>query len=78
MPARRVIRMIEKILKKPIRVKRLPEKDPDHYSITPYSFVPKIGQKFAPATYTDMGQGLIECLADIYQQSLKAASGLPE
>lgn len=73
-PANRMIQMIEEILKKPIRVNRNPQNDPDHYTITPYSFVPKIGQKFAPVFFTDMGQGLIECLADIHQESLKTTA----
>lgn len=37
----------------------------DHYNYTPYSFSPKIGQKLTPETYTDIGQGLIECLEEI-------------
>jgi UDP-glucose 4-epimerase len=38
-----------------------------HYNITPYSFIPKIGTKIVSNCYTDMGQGLLECLNEIYQ-----------
>jgi len=40
----------------------------DHYRITPYSFIPKIGEKFAPDIFTDMGQGLIECMAELFDR----------
>lgn len=40
----------------------------DHYNFTPYSFSPKIGQKMVGNVYTDIGQGLLECLDDIYQE----------
>jgi UDP-glucose 4-epimerase len=38
-----------------------------HYSFTPYSFRPKIGRKLAGHAYIDLGQGLIECLEEIYE-----------
>jgi UDP-glucose 4-epimerase len=44
---------------------RPPEKGGAHYGITPYSFVPKIGQKLVSNYYTDIGQGLLECLHEI-------------
>lgn len=40
----------------------------DHYNITPYSYVPKIGQKLTSDCYTDIGQGLLECLQEIDNQ----------
>lgn len=36
-----------------------------HYSTTPYSYTPKIGKKLTTDCYTDMGQGLLECLSEI-------------
>lgn len=44
------------------------EKDTPHYNITPYSFVPKIGHKLVTHEYVDMGQGLLECISEIYDQ----------
>lgn len=38
-----------------------------HYSVTPYSFRPKIAKKLVNNPYLDMGQGLLECLEEIYQ-----------
>jgi UDP-glucose 4-epimerase len=45
-----------------------------HYSYTPYSFRPKVGRKLSPLMYTDLGQGLIECLEQIYDESQRSAS----
>jgi len=46
------------------------EKDTPHYNITPYSFVPKIGRKLVTHEYVDMGQGLLECISEIYNQDM--------
>lgn len=40
-----------------------------HYVITPYAFHPKIGHKLVANDYVDMGQGILDCLADIYETS---------
>ncbi|MBF0358613.1 MAG: NAD(P)-dependent oxidoreductase [Magnetococcales bacterium] len=37
-----------------------------HYTQTPYSFIPKIGLKLVTNYYTDIGQGLLACLEDMY------------
>lgn len=40
--------------------------DPSHYNLTPYSFIPKIGYKLTTDCYLDIGQGLLECMNEIY------------
>lgn len=42
-----------------------------HYGITPYSFIPKLGKKLVSHYYTDIGQGLLECLHEISKESHK-------
>lgn len=37
-----------------------------HFAITPYSFRPKVAKKLVANPYLDMGQGLLECLEEIY------------
>jgi len=37
-----------------------------HYNLTPYSFIPKIGYKLTANCYSDMGQGLLECMNEIH------------
>jgi UDP-glucose 4-epimerase len=36
-----------------------------HYAITPYTFRPRLARKLVSNYYTDMGQGLVDCLQDI-------------
>jgi len=37
----------------------------NHYEMTPYTYSPKAGHKLTSNVYTDLGQGLIEVLAEI-------------
>lgn len=39
----------------------------NHYEMTPYTYAPKAGHKLSSILYTDLGQGLIEVLAEIDQ-----------
>ena len=43
-----------------------PVRDSAHYSLTPYSFIPKIGYKLTTNRYLDIGQGLLECINEIH------------
>ncbi len=36
-----------------------------HYVMTPYSFNPKIGHKLVATDHVDLGQGILDCLAEI-------------
>lgn len=45
-----------------------------HYSVVPYSFVPKVGQKLVTNCFTDLGQGLLECLQEIQSRLEKGES----
>ncbi|WP_028587557.1 NAD-dependent epimerase/dehydratase family protein [Desulfocurvus vexinensis] len=38
-----------------------------HYKITPYAFLPRLGTKLVGESYTDMGQGLLDCLAEMHE-----------
>jgi len=38
-----------------------------HYEMTPYAFNPRIGTKLVSNEYVDLGQGLMDCLAEIYE-----------
>ncbi len=38
-----------------------------HYKITPYSFNPKMGRKLTKNPFIDMGQGLLNCITEIYE-----------
>lgn len=38
-----------------------------HYEMTPYSFNPKVGNKLVSNDYVDIGQGLLDCIAELYE-----------
>lgn len=38
-----------------------------HYAITSYAFRPRVARKLVSSYYIDMGQGLLDCLAEIYE-----------
>lgn len=40
-----------------------------HYVMTPYAFHPKVGHKLVSNDYVDLGQGLLDCLAEIHEKS---------
>jgi UDP-glucose 4-epimerase len=60
--------MSREIIGKDIVIEFSGEENQDHYTITPYSFSPKIGHKLVSHYYFDMGQGLLECLHEIYEK----------
>ena len=43
----------------------------NHYSYTPYSYSPKIGDKMSDKCYVDIGQGILECLEEINESISK-------
>lgn len=57
--------MIKEILGGDIEITFNNKKNDDHYAYTPYSYIPKIGNKLVNHLYIDMGQGLLECLHEI-------------
>jgi UDP-glucose 4-epimerase len=69
-----LLNMVREILGPDVKVEITPPgpgaEAAGHYSITPYTFRPKIAKKLAGNYYLDMGQGLVDCLEEIYQ-SLK-------
>lgn len=64
--------MIREIVGRDVLIDMLPAEEDDpkagasgHFSITPYSFRPKIAKKLVNNPYIDMGQGLLECIEEI-------------
>ena len=63
-----MLMMIREILGNKIDIEYVPARVDDlHYNITPYSFNPRIGKKLISSYYLDLGQGIINCLAEIHQ-----------
>ena len=67
MKTRDMLEMIKEMLKKDIRLEFSIKPNNYHYSITPYSFIPKVGSKLVSNLYVDMGQGFLECLQELSQ-----------
>lgn len=42
-----------------------------HYKLTPYSFRPRVAEKYLLNTYHDLGQGLLDTIYDIYKELYK-------
>lgn len=61
-----VMLMVKEMLGGKISLDFLPPKGSYHYEITPYAFAPKIGKRLVSKSYYDLGQGILECLYDIY------------
>jgi len=60
--------MIKEILKKNIEIEYVQPRSDEHYNITPYTFIPKVGKKYVRHCYTDLGQGILLCMQEIYDQ----------
>lgn len=69
-PIRRgdLLTMVKEILGNRIEVEFLPIDSELHYKITPYSFNPKVAKVYAGASYFDLGQGILQCLDEIYKK----------
>jgi UDP-glucose 4-epimerase len=70
--------MINEMLGNRIELEFLPAKSNLHYEITPYSFSPKIAKKYVSKYYLDIGQGILQCLEDVYKKhhKYKSVNGL--
>lgn len=60
--------MIREMLGNRPEIRFLNEPLAGHYKITPYAFLPKVGRKLVGESYTDMGQGLLDCLAELNEK----------
>lgn len=64
--------MIKEILNKDIKLEYISSTDwKSHYEITPYIFKPQLAKKLTSNQYYDFGQGLLECIEEIYKEIQK-------
>lgn len=61
--------MIREMLGNKIELKFHPTDSSIHYEITPYTFNPKIARRVVSDSYLDLGQGMLQCLEEIYKKS---------
>lgn len=66
---RDLMKLIQEIVGPDVAIEMTAPGDDDtsaHYSITPYHFRPKLPRKLVSTHYTDLGQGLIDCLEELH------------
>lgn len=63
-----LLAMIKEIMGNKIEIKIVPSTRKAHYKISPYNFSPKLGRKLINNPHIDMGQGLLLCMAEIYEK----------
>ena len=63
-----LLETIQEIMKNKVKIEILPSSRKAHYKLTPYNFIPKFGKKIVCNPHIDMGQGLLLCMAEIYEQ----------
>lgn len=64
--------MMKEILNKDIKLEYITATDwESHYEITPYTFKPQVAKKLISNQYHDMGQGLLECIEEVYKEIKK-------
>lgn len=61
-----LLRMIKEILNDEITIEFTTTPPGAHYTVTPYSFIPRVAHKLVSDRYMDLGQGLLECLHEIH------------
>ena len=64
-----LLNMINEIMDNQIKINYSKEKHYEgHYQLTPYSFRPRVAEKYLLKTYHDLGQGLLDTIYDIYKE----------
>lgn len=64
-----LFKMITEILGQKIKIELKSNSKTGHYKYTPYSFQPSISKKLNPNPQIDLGQGLLECIRDVYNKN---------
>lgn len=66
MTVENMMKMIAEMMKEDIQF-RFQDAESFHYEMTPYAFNPRVGNKLVSNNYIDIGQGLLDCLAEIHE-----------
>lgn len=63
-----LLTMIKEMLGNKVELEFLPPQANYHYEITPYAFVPKVGKRLVSNSYVDLGQGILDCIHNLYRE----------
>ena len=73
---KKLLMMINEIMGNQIQINYTKEKHYEgHYQLTPYSFRPRVAEKYLLKTNYDLGQGLLDTIYDIYKELYKKDPG---
>ena len=75
MAVKNLLKMMSEMIPGELDVSFGKEKMYGHYEMTPYAFHPKIGQKLVSNNYVDLGQGILDCFAEMHDRLCKTAHG---
>lgn len=68
MSYRELLEMIREMLGNKVTIEIIPSVREAHYKITPYNFSPRLGRKLVSNPHIDMGQGLLSCMAEVFEK----------
>ena len=63
-----VFRMIAEMLGRDVKFNFQDDPTNTHYTITPYSFNPRVGKKMVPSLQVDLGQGVLRVIEDLHKE----------
>lgn len=63
-----LLEMIKEIMRNEVEIEVVPSTRNAHYKLTPYNFSPKLGRKMTNNPHIDLGQGLLLCMAELYEK----------
>jgi UDP-glucose 4-epimerase len=66
-----LFRMIKEMLHDKIEIKLKNDGYKHHYKYSPYSFEPTVSKKLVANPYIDLGQGILECIKEVYKNEKK-------
>lgn len=66
-----LMKMIAEMFPKNIELNFDRKREYAHYEMTPYSFNPKVGHKLVSNDHVDLGQGLLDCFAELHEHSFE-------
>lgn len=67
-----LFKMIKEILNNKIEIIIKNEGCDKHYEVTPYTFHPIVSKKLVANPFIDMGQGMLECVKEVYKENQKS------
>lgn len=73
MSVKNLMRMISEMIPGGVEMSFGGKQDEGHYIMTPYAFHPKVGHKLVANDYVDLGQGLLDCLAELHERGATGA-----